>query len=89
MSRKHGWLVAVVVITLLVVACGPEMATPTPRSEPDSTEPTTTTATTATTGETSEPEPSLSGELPVDADDWRVLGSADAPVTIVEFSDFQ
>jgi protein-disulfide isomerase len=86
MSRKRGWLVAVVVITLLVVACSPEMATPTPRSEPSSEEPT---ATTALAGETSEPEPPQSGELPVDADDWHVLGSADAPVTIVEFSDFQ
>jgi hypothetical protein len=27
--------------------------------------------------------------LPVDADDWHVLGSPDAAVTMIEYSDFQ
>jgi protein-disulfide isomerase len=40
-------------------------------------------------GETSESQPAASAELPVDADDWHVLGSPDAPVTIVDYSDFQ
>jgi len=29
------------------------------------------------------------GELPVDEDDWHVLGSPDALVTIVDYSDYQ
>jgi hypothetical protein len=95
MSRKHGGLLVLVVVALLVAACGPEMATPTPRVVGD----TESSPTAAPAGETAEPEPSASetadvkppasGELPVDAGDWRVLGSSDAPVTIIEYSDFQ
>lgn len=95
MSRKHGWLLVLVVVALLVAACGPEMATPTPRLV-GATEPSPTAA---PAGETAEPEPSVTetagvqpsapAELPVDADDWHVLGSPDAPITIVEYSDFQ
>jgi protein-disulfide isomerase len=33
--------------------------------------------------------PQAPAERPVSADDWHVLGSPDAPVTIVEYSDFQ
>jgi hypothetical protein len=36
---------------------------------------------------TADPEPAA--EVQVGEDDWRVLGSADAAVTIVEYSDFQ
>jgi hypothetical protein len=95
MSRKHGWLLMLVVVALLVAACGPEMATPTPRVMGDSE----SSSTAAPTGETAELEPtaseteevkpSASPELPVAADDWHVLGSSDAPVTIIEYSDFQ
>ena len=95
MSRKHGWLLVLMVVALLVAACGPEMATPTARVASDAE----SSPTTAPAGETAEPEPSASeaeevesptpAELPVDADDWHVLGSPDAPITIIEYSDFQ
>jgi protein-disulfide isomerase len=95
MSRKHGWLLVLLVVALLIAACGPEMATPTARVASD----TESSPTAAPAGETAEPEPSASetedvkppasGELPVAADDWRVLGSPDAPITIIEYSDFQ
>ena len=94
MSRKHGLFIVVLVIaTLLVAACGPEMATPTPADEvaakPSSpTEvPVGETPVTDPTAAGEEPEPA--GELPADAEDWHVLGSPDAPVTIIEYSDFQ
>ncbi len=95
MSRKRGWLFVLVVVALLVAACGPEMATPTPSVVGDTESPPTS----APASETAAPEPSpsdtedvkppSSGESPVDAGDWRVLGSPDAPVTIVDYSDFQ
>ena len=89
MSRKHGWtlvwILSAVVVALLVAACGPEMATSTPRVVDDTESPPTA----APAGETEDVKPPDSGELPVDADDWRVLGSPDAPITIVEYSDFQ
>jgi hypothetical protein len=37
---------------------------------------------------TAESQPSAA-PLPVDEDDWHVLGSPEASVTIVEYSDFQ
>jgi hypothetical protein len=84
MTRKFNWLLALLVVTLLVAACGPDMVTPTPGTKPGEeadTEPT------AAAGES--PEAPSAGDLPVDDDDWRVLGSADAPVTVIEYSDFQ
>lgn len=87
MSRKYIWLMALVVGALLVAACGPEMVTPTPIAELTATSPSSVSEATADTPESS-PPPS-SGEYPVDADDWHVLGSPDAPVTILDYSDFQ
>ncbi|MGD9317694.1 MAG: hypothetical protein PVG56_12730, partial [Anaerolineae bacterium] len=87
--------VVLLVAALLVAACGPEMATPTPGTESADTSPSATAADTGPSatveeaGETSESQPAASAELPVDADDWHVLGSPDAPVTIVDYSDFQ
>jgi protein-disulfide isomerase len=86
MSRKHSWLIALVVAALLVAACGPEMATPTAGVEPVDTSPP---ATEALAGDAPETQPSTPAEMPVDTDDWHVLGAADAPVTIIEYSDFQ
>jgi hypothetical protein len=46
-----------------------------------------------TVAESEEEEPAAEADapqdLPVNEDDWHVLGSADAEVTIVEYSDFQ
>jgi protein-disulfide isomerase len=92
MARKHGWLIALVIAALLVAACGPEMATSTPADMIGEGGATSTSAPVVKTpaGETVQPEPSSTvGELPVDADDWHVLGSPDAPVTIIEYSDYQ
>jgi hypothetical protein len=97
MKRRHDWLIALVAVALLVVACGPEMATPTPGgagASPEATDmrlpPTQVVA-----GETSETQTSTPGAevaappVPVDPNDWRTLGWPDAPVTMVEYSDFQ
>jgi len=76
MKRKYSWLLVLLVVTMLVAACGPDMATPTPAAKPEEEVET-------------QPTAPAGGELPVDADDWHVLGSPDAPVTIIEYSDFQ
>ena len=93
MKKRQGWLIVLAVTVLLVAACGPQMATPTPQGEaaaatgePRRRPPWLHTPTTA-----GEPTgaPTSAAELPVDANDWRALGSADAAVTIIEYSDFQ
>ncbi|MGD8491594.1 MAG: hypothetical protein PVJ26_00435 [Anaerolineae bacterium] len=91
MRMKSGWFVVLVALALLVAACGPQMATPTadvPDETGDTQKGDTATAETSTGGETEQEEPAT-GELPVDSDDWHVLGAPDAPVTIVEYADFQ
>lgn len=104
MRLRHGWLIVLVIAALLVVACGSEGVIPTPANKTDSgASPTSApaqvgntptaaqvddTPTVAQVEETVEETASL-GDLPVDSDDWHVLGSPDAPVTIVEYSDFQ
>jgi len=82
--KKHGWLALIVLIALLVAACGPEMATPTPQDTPSEAETEAPTAPTAPASAQETPP-----EMPVASDDWHVLGSPDAAVTIVEYSDFQ
>jgi protein-disulfide isomerase len=91
MRSRQVWFAAVVVMMLLLAACGPQMATPTVGTTPGAIVPTdsTTTTTSPTASQVSNPETLSPAELPVSEDDWRVLGSPDAPVTIVEYSDFQ
>jgi protein-disulfide isomerase len=85
MKRTYGWLVVLVAAALLVAACGPEMATPTPGA----TEASVSTAPAVPTQPVQLTQPASSTGLPVDPGDWHVLGSADAPVTVIEYSDFQ
>jgi protein-disulfide isomerase len=82
MYRRHVWMLVLVVAALLVAACGPEMITPTAPTEAAVVESTEV-------QEAATEEPETTADTPVDEDDWRVLGSADAAVTIVEYSDFQ
>lgn len=93
MRLKYGWLMVLVTVALVVSACGPQMATPTPMGEATSGEGSTPTqaaqSPTATQADKPAREPASVAELPVDPDDWHVLGSPDAPVTIVEYADFQ
>ena len=104
MSQRNGLLVALTVLVLVLVACGPDMVTPTPNVPDDVDAPTTVAEVTEQTpeagpapddeGDTVTPtaapvEPVDPAELPIAADDWHVLGSPDAQVTIFEYSDFQ
>lgn len=103
MKLKHSRLIVLVVAALLIAACGPEMATPTPggkvASTPTSGEKTASppSSTPAAVGKTPAAgqgaaptvEPLSMSDLPVDATNWHALGSPDAPVTIIEYSDFQ
>ncbi len=91
MRSRHVWFVVLVVVVLLVAACGPEMATPQPGevAAPTPSLPSATEAPSATEESLAAGAGSGTGSEVVDPDDWRVQGAADAPVTIVEYSDFQ
>jgi len=83
MYLKRTWLAALVVLALVVAACGPDMAAPIPTGQATaSTQAPTQAATTAVT------QSPTTGPV-VDPNDWRTLGSADAEVTLTEYSDFQ
>ncbi len=87
MKSRRIWFLVLVIAALLVAACGPEMATSLPSDEATSA-PTSPSATEATEESPSGAAGSGAG-YEVDPDDWHVQGSAEAPVTIVEYSDFQ
>ena len=91
MSLKRTWLAALVVLALLVAACGPDMSTPTPGGQATASTQAPAQAGTpvATQGVQATDTPVASSDLPVDPNDWRALGSADAKVTLIEYSDFQ
>jgi hypothetical protein len=84
MYRRHVWLLVLAVAALLVAACGPEMITP---SAP--TDAAVVVESTEIQNEAAAEEPEPPAHVQGEEDDWRVLGSAGAPVTIVEYSDFQ
>jgi protein-disulfide isomerase len=91
MKSSSVWCLVLVIGALLVAACGPQMATSQPGEEASST-PASLSATEAPPATQESPsEGAVSGSEydVVDPDDWHVQGAAEAPVTIVEFSDFQ
>ncbi len=89
MKQKHSWWIALVVVALLVAACGPEMATPTPGGKAAAT-PTSGGKAANPTATVAQVQATTPAQVqPVAADDWRVQGSPTAPVTIIEYSDFQ
>ena len=79
MTRRHSWLLLLLVATMLLSACGPELVTPTARPE-EATAP-------VEGGEESTALTMI--DMPVDPNDWHALGAPDAPVTMIEYSDFQ
>jgi protein-disulfide isomerase len=93
MRSKHGWLIGLVILVLLVAACAPDPGAPT-LGDQATAQVAQDMAAVAETPEAAEKEEPIqesppTPELQVDPDDWHVLGSPDAPVTIVEYSDFQ
>lgn len=87
MKLRHAWLIALAIVALLVAACGPQPATPTPKAAAGAS-PTASASALPSAVPTAAVEPLDLSTLPVDPDDWRALGPADATVTIVEFSEF-
>ena len=97
MRRMTGWLALAAVLILLLAACGPEMDTSTPSEEVAEAPATATAAqedepvgesanepTDEPPDEVAEPAAPSTG-----SDNWHSLGSPEAPVTIIEYSDFQ
>jgi hypothetical protein len=88
MKFKYGWLIVLVVAALLASACGPQEVAPT-LGEVATAEKAETAVVGEEPTEEADDEPAASTELPIDEGDWHVLGEPDAPITIVEYSDFQ
>ncbi len=88
--KKQIWLIVALVAALLLAACGPTATTPGSSESGSATEQPAATATQPEKASPTEPPPAAgAGETPTQSDDWHVLGSPDAPVTMIEYSDFQ
>ena len=87
MRLKRTWLAVLVALALLVAACGPDMSTSTPSGQ--ATAPTQAATPGATPAVQATDTPATSAKPPVDPNDWRIQGSADATVTMIEYSEFQ
>jgi len=86
MNLKRIWLIALVVLAL-VAACGPAITTPVPSGQ-------ATVSTQAPTkrrhcDQDTGGDQVASAAPTQDPNDWRTLGSADAKITLIEYSDFQ
>ncbi len=94
MKRKQGWFVALVLVALVLASCGP--STPTAKPPTSVAKTPTTPQVQPTQGQaTAQPTPQPTpipvdwNSLTVDSSDWHVYGNANAPVTLVEYFDFQ
>jgi len=88
MRLKRTWLAALVALALVVAACGPDMSTPTPSGQATASTQAPTQAATPPGKTPAVTQPPATSPA-VDPNDWRTLGSADAKVTLIEYSDFQ
>ncbi len=97
MKRRQGWLSALALAALLLAACGPQLATPTPKAAgttptvPVAQTPGAQTAVPTQIAATQVPTavPVNPADLPVDPNDYHTIGQATAPVEFIEYSDFQ
>ena len=89
MSWRHSSLVVLVLVALLVGACG-SLPTDSPTAAETGAPTTSPTAADTPVPATSAPEgPAAEPGDVADPDNYRAMGQPDAPVTIIEYSDFQ
>jgi len=89
MSWRHSSLVVLALVVLLVGACGSLPTDSAPAAQTGGpTEAVTDVDTPAPATSAPDATAAEPGEM-ADPDDYHFLGAPDAPVTIVEYSDFQ
>ncbi len=92
--KKYA-LIGIIVLAVLLAACGPTATTPATSKPAGTTEkPAATVTSVEETAPTTKPQataPDRPTEVPPpeQSENWNVQGSPDAPVTIIEYSDFQ